>query len=262
MRQFFCKFFSVVLILLLSSFSKAEDKQIAELFLQQKIEGTLVLSSLKSKQVFIHNDLRAKHRFIPASTFKIPNTLIALEEKAASGKTELFRWNGTDYGIPDWNRDQTLESAFKVSCVWCFQELARRVGPTKYQSYLRKIDYGKLGSSFETTMFWLDGSLTISALEQIKFLKKVYERLFPFSKASYDTLQEIMVVERNPSFTLRAKTGWATPSKKSIGWYVGYVETPDEVWFFALNLDVRTKDDLALRQQLVREALKIKKIIQ
>ena len=163
---------------------------------------------------------------------------------------------------PDWNRDQTLESAFKVSCVWCFQELARRVGAEKYRDYIRKSAYGALREPFQETTFWLDGSLEISAMEQVEFLKKVYLRSLPFSPSSYDTLREIMVVEQTPTFTIRAKTGWGTRATPQVGWYVGYVETANDVWFFAANLEVRDKADLALRKTLTREALQAKGIIE
>ena len=189
------------------------------------------------------------------------NTLIALEEKAISGKDEVLKWDGQIYDFPDWNHDQTLESAFKVSCVWCFQELARRVGAEKYRSYLRKTSYGTLREPFNETTFWLDGSLQISAIEQINFLKKVYLRQLPFSVHTYETLRQVMLVEQTPSYSIRAKTGWATRVKPPVGWYVGYIETPKEVWFFATNIAVRKKEDLPLRQQLTRDALQAKGII-
>ena len=111
-----------------ASFRNAEDLAISKLFTQKGVDGTVVISSLKSGQTFIHNDARANQRFSPASTFKVMNTLIALEEKAIVGKDDVFKWDGHVYDLPNWNRDQTLASAFKVSCVWCYQELARRIG--------------------------------------------------------------------------------------------------------------------------------------
>lgn len=251
----------IVFCLLFTSHAVAEDRAIAKLFAQSGIDGTTVISSLHSGRTFTHNDARAKHRFSPASTFKIPNTLIALEEKAISGKDSVFKWDGHNYKLPDWNHDQTLESAFKVSCVWCFQELARRVGPQDYRNYLQKLPYGELREPFEPTTFWLDGSLEISAIEQLEFLKKVYRHTLPFGAPSYATLREIMLVEKTPAHTIRAKTGWATAVKPQVGWYVGYIETANEVWFFATNLEIRDEKDLPLRQKLTREALQAKGII-
>jgi len=255
------KLFIAFFVFLFSVQAVAEDQAIAKLFAQRGIDGTIVISSLHSGQTFIHNDPRANRRFTPASTFKIPNTLISLEEKAISGKGDLLKWDGHTYDFPDWNRDQTLESAFKVSCVWCFQELARRVGIEKYRGYLRKSAYGELREPFEVTTFWLDGSLEISAMEQVEFLKKVFQRSLPFSPSSYETLRQVMMVEQTPAFTMRAKTGWSGKPKQ-IGWYVGYVETSSDVWFFATNFAVSDKKDLPLRQELTCEALKTKGIIE
>ncbi len=262
MHKHMCRFFITFFVSLFSVQAVAEDQAIAKLFAQRGIDGTIVISSLHSGQTFIHNDPRANHRFTPASTFKILNTLISLEERAISGKDEVLKWDGRTHDFPDWNRDQTLESAFKVSCVWCFQELARRVGAEKYRNYLRESAYGELRESFEEATFWLDGSLEISAIEQVDFLKKVYQRSLPFSPSSYETLRQIMLVEQTPAFTMRAKTGWAARVKPQVGWYVGYVETSKDVWFFATNLGVRDERDLPLRQKLTREALQTKGVIE
>jgi beta-lactamase class D len=256
------KLFITFLAFILSVPAAAEDQSLARLFALQGIVGTIVISSLHSGQTYIHNNSRANRRFSPASTFKILNTLISLEEKAISGKDDALSWDGHLYDYPEWNRDQTLESAFKVSCVWCFQELAGRVGAENYRIYLRKSAYGELREPFEETTFWLDGSLRISAIEQVNFLRHVYQRALPFSSSSYETLQDIMLVEQTPAFTVRAKTGWATREAPQVGWYVGYVETLNDVWFFATNMIVRGEKDLPLRQKLTREALQIKRIME
>ena len=259
--QLMLKLSIACLFLIVSLPAAAEDTVLAELFLQKGMEGTIVMSSLHSGQTFIHNDVRAHQRFSTASTFKILNTLISLEERAIASKDDVLKWDGHVYEFPDWNHDQTLETAFKVSCVWCFQSLARRVGAEKYRHYLHETAYGALQEPFDETTFWLDGSLQISALEQVNFLKNVYLRELPFSTMSYDTLQHIMRVENTMGYTLWAKTGWATRVQPQVGWYVGYVETPQDVWFFATNLDVRDQTALPLRQSLTRAALQAKGII-
>jgi len=240
----------------------AEDRALAMLFTNQSIEGTIVISSLNTGQTFIHNDSRANQRYSTASTFKILNTLIALEEKIISGKEDTFKWDGQIYSIPSWNQDQTLESAFKVSCVWCFQALARQVGSLKYINYIKESNYGELTKPFKETTFWLDGSLQISAIEQVEFLKKVCQRSLPFNSASYETLREIMLIEKTSAYSLWAKSGWATKMKPQIGWYIGYIETPGDVWLFAMNIETKNNKDLPLRQKLVYEALKAKGIIE
>ncbi len=252
----------VFLAFLLSLPAAAEDQALARLFARHGVDGTMVIASLYSGQTFIHNGPRASRRFPAASTFKILNTLIALEEHAISGKSAVLKWDGHRYDLPDWNRDQTLESAFRVSCVWCFQELARRVGAEKYRTYLHRSAYGALHEPFEVTTFWLDGALEISAIEQVAFLRQVYQRTLPFSASSYDALRQIMLVEQTPAFTLRAKTGWATRIEPHVGWQVGYVEVPGDVWFFAMNIEARDEKALPLRQQLTRAALQLKGVIE
>ncbi|MEW4083027.1 penicillin-binding transpeptidase domain-containing protein, partial [Klebsiella pneumoniae] len=46
-----------------------------------------------------------------------------------------------------------------------------------------------------------------------------------------------------------------------IGWWVGWVELDDNVWFFAMNMDMPTSDGLGLRQAITKEVLKQEKII-
>ena len=255
------KILIVISALLWSMPALAEDPALAELFSQQGVQGTIVMSSLNGGKTFIHNDLRAGQRFSPASTFKIPNTLIALEEKALAGKDAIFKWDGHLHDVATWNHDQTLTSAFQVSCVWCFQELARRVGAEKYQQYLRDLNYGEWREPFVATTFWLDGSLQISALEQVNFLRRVYRRELPLSDPAYETLKHIMLVEEGNTYTLWAKTGWAARVTPPVGWYVGYVETPTDVWVFATNIELRDEKDLERRQKLTRSALQVKGVI-
>ncbi|MBX7133824.1 MAG: class D beta-lactamase [Fimbriimonadaceae bacterium] len=248
-------------LLLVPVIASAEDQELAGLFSQVGVKGTIIIAPLQGAGVFVHDEQRSRQRFPVASTFKILNTLIALEEGAISDGDEL-RWDGISREIADWNHNQTLESAFRTSCVWCFQDLARKVGATKYESYLSAVAYGELKRPFEETRFWLDGSLKASAAEQVTLLKQIYHRSLPFRNSSYETLRRIMLVEQTAQYSIRAKTGWATSTYPQIGWYVGYVETTKGNWFFALNLDVRTQSELPLRQKITRDALHAKGIIQ
>ncbi|OWW18062.1 class D beta-lactamase [Noviherbaspirillum denitrificans] len=249
-------------LLLATPVARAEDAVLAGLFTQAGVKGTIVITPLEGGEAFTHEDQRSGERVPVASTFKILNTLIGLEEQAISDSDE-FKWDGISREIADWNHDQTLDSAFRTSCVWCFQHIARRVGAAKYEKYLTAITYGELKRPFEETTFWLDGSLKASATEQVDLLKQIYRRSLPFRSSSYDTLRRIMLVDQTPQYAIRAKTGWATSVSPQVGWYVGYVETKEKgTWFFALNLDAASQDALPLRQKITREALQAKGIIQ
>lgn len=235
----------------------AEDSNIENIFNSKNINGTIIIQSIDGSKTYTHNEKRANTRFVPASTFKIPNTLITLEEGAVADEKEFIKWDGMDKGLPAWNKDQSIEIAFPASCVWFYQELAKRVGKDKYKSHLGKIKYGNEQAGPTITRFWLDGDLKISATEQITFLKKLYAMEYPFRSSSYELLRKLMVVEQTHAYTIRAKTGWA----QRVGWFVGYVESDDKVWFFATNIEVKKPEDLRLRQEVTIDALKLKGII-
>lgn len=240
-----------------------EDRELGAVFAKAGLEGTMVIESLDGRRRYLHHSERAARPLPVASTFKIFNTLIALEEGVVTGPESTFKWDGAVHSFPDWNRDQTLRSAFRVSCVWCYQELARRIGPDRYLTHLRRAGYGNLRAPFELTRFWLDGTLRVSAHQQVAFLRRVVKRDLPYRSSSYEGLREVMLQDQGPkvAYKIAAKTGWSTILTPGIGWYVGYVETPGGVWLFALNIDIRTEADLPRRIELARAALQAKAIL-
>ncbi|MFO1469528.1 MAG: class D beta-lactamase [Turneriella sp.] len=240
----------------------AQPAKLRLLYVQQHgLKATVVIENARSGKRTIFNSQRAAARFSPASTFKIANTLILLEEKALRDADETLPWNGTRYDFPDWNRDQNLRSAFRVSCVWFYQQLARRVPEARYRAYLRQLRFGNATMGKEVDNFWLDGSLKISALEQLAVLRGIYERRFAFSQANYDTLREVMLAGKTEQYSLYAKTGWAARMNPQVGWYVGYIERGGDIWFFVLNLDVAGPADLEHRKKLLYAALAEMQII-
>ncbi|KUJ75212.1 class D beta-lactamase [Thiomicrospira sp. XS5] len=242
--------------------ANADDSVIAKLFAQENVEGTMVIESLKTGQTFVHNDARAKQLFSPASTFKVLNTLIAVQDGVVQNDRTVFKWDGHHYSVAQWNHDQTLDSAFKVSCVWCYQQIARKVGIDAYKRYIKQTDYGHLQNEFDVTTFWLDeGSLEISAFEQVDFLKKLVRHQLPFNEKAYDTLQTIMLMKKTPAYSLWAKTGWAARVQPNVGWYIGYVKTAQDTWLFAMNMRLDDKAQLPLRQKLTLEVLSAKGLI-
>lgn len=240
--------------------NQTEEKDISKIFDKYNVDGTLVLSSLNGTE-YAYNINRSKTNYLPASTFKIVNTLIALNENAIKNENEILKWDQKDKGYAEWNKDQTLNTAFRSSCIWFYQELAKRIGNKQYLHYLKRLDYGnnKTGDNIET--FWLDGDLRISAQEQILVLKNIYSQHYSFKKEHYATLKNIMKDENSSDYELYAKTGFVTSTNPQIGWYVGYIITAKHTWFFALNMDIKTQKDLPLRKTIVIEALKEKGII-
>ena len=248
--------FKIFFLILLSINLFAWDKEVEEVFKKYKVEGTIVIESLNKKKINIYNDKRASELFSPASTFKIPHSLIALNEGIVK-KDSVIVWDKKIREYESWNKDQILLTAFKSSCVWCYQEFASKIGVEKYKKYLKELNYGNKKIGDDVTRFWLDESLEITTFEQIKFLKRFYTNNLPFKIEDINLLKEIMIDEKNENYIIRAKTGW----EWKYGWYVGYVETKDDVWFFSTNIDTKSKDDLQKRKAITLEVLKIKGII-
>ena len=112
----------------------------------------------------------------------------------------------------------------------------------------------RVRSAEDIDSFWLTGDLRITPEDQIQFLKRLYRNELPFSETTLATVKDIMIVEQTPDYIIRAKTGWATQS--DIGWYVGYVEQDENVYFFATNIDVPNSDYLSARLEVTRRTLK------
>jgi len=246
------KFILFIVASSLTFTAMADDSAIAKLFEEHGLNGTIVISSIRNDKTIVYNEERAGTRFAPASSFKVFNTLIALEVGAIKDKSDTLKWDGTHYAFQDWNHDQTLESAYKVSCVWCYQQLARRVGIKEYRHYIDAAHYGILDQNFDLTNFWLNGNLTISAIEQISFLKKAYLHQLPFSAQTYATWKDVTLTEHTDQYKLYGKTGWAARLTPQIGWYIGYLETTNDVWAFAMNITLRKDEDLPLRQKITK----------
>ena len=111
------------------------------------------------------------------------------------------------------------------------------------QYYITLNHYGNENISGGIDRFWLDGELRISADEQIEFLKKIFRNEVKFSQRSIDILKKIMIYEKTDQYIIRAKTGWALRVKDQVGWFVGYVEKEDNVYFFALNIQTEKPEE-------------------
>jgi len=221
---------------------------------------TLVIKRLSDKKVWINNMERAQTRHIPASTSKIPHTLIALETKVAVPDT-LFKWDEQERTFKSWNQDQTLTQAFQRSAVWVYQDIVGGLGFEAMTSWLTQFNYGNraIGSPENITRFWLTGPLKISALEQVNFLIQLAKKNLPLSPETYEMAWPIFINETSNSHTLYAKTGWMyDEAAMDIGWFVGWVEAhaQSEIYVFALNMDMPEQDDQKKRKPIVMEALK------
>ncbi len=216
-------------------------------------QGTIVVLDERGAAPLagVHAAERAGRRLSPASTFKIPHSLFALDAGVVRDEFQTFRWDGTVRGVPAWNADQDLRSAFRNSAVWVYEGFAREIGLAREQAYLQKIRYGNQ-SVAGPMPFWVDGELAVSAQEQIALLRALQRNELPFSIAHQRLVKDLMVSEAGRDWVLRAKSGWSG----RVGWWVGWIEWPAGPVFFALNIDTPGRlADLPKRIDITRSVL-------
>lgn len=208
-------------------------KNLAKHFGHFNVKGTFVLYDANNSKFIYANKDDASTGYIPASTFKICNSLIGLETGVIQDESFTLPWDGVKRQIPAWNRDHDLKSAFNNSTVWYYQEVARRIGGEKMKHFLDTVKYGNADTSGGIDKFWLSGGLRISPEQQIDFLRRLHDNALPFSQRSMDIVKNIMIMKDTLGYVMRAKTGWGIIDNENIGWYVGYAETSGNVYYFA-----------------------------
>jgi len=217
--------------------------------------GTIVIADERANAgiTSVYDDKRARKRYSPASTFKIPHTLFALDAGVVRDEFQTFRWDGIARSFAAHNQDQDLRSAMRTSAVWVYQGFAKEIGEDRARGYLAKLNYGNADPAVEQGDYWIDGKLAISAYEQIGFLKNLYRNALPFRTDHQRLVKDIMIVEAGRDWILRAKTGW----EGRMGWWVGWVERPAGPVFFALNIDTPDRmADLHKREAIGRAVLR------
>lgn len=198
------------------------------------------MTSCSSGECVRFNPVGCSEKLPPCSTFKIWNTLIALENGLiASPGDPFYKWDGEIRSIPDWNRDLNLKEAFRVSCVPAFQDLARKIGPERMKDWIGKIGYGDQDISAGIDVFWLPAAgrktILISPEEQARLIVSLVTGKLPFSGKSLSVLKEIMIVKKTDHGILYGKTGSAVndSGRYVMGWFVGYVENNGETYAFS-----------------------------
>lgn len=209
------------------------DDSLKKYFDEYKVDGCFTLFNNTDGNVTVYNMSLDTARFLPASTFKIVNSLIGLEIGKITDENMVIPWDGVNRKIYDWNKDLTMTDAFKLSSVPYYQEVARRIGRDTMQQWIDSLHYGNgiIGSRVDS--FWLDNSLKISPDEQLGLVKRLYFDQLPFQKRTQQILRNVMVQEENTLYSLSYKTGWGVDEKNnSIGWIVGWIEENRHPYFF------------------------------
>jgi beta-lactamase class D len=236
--KLFLRIFLFVLVIDFSACKRSSEIEVKDDFRkyyrQNQLEGCFTLYDLKRDRYIFCNKQQAEQGFIPSSTFKICNTLIGLETgvvKDGNSNLSIDSTNKTD--SVEEPHTQTLKSAFQSSTIGYYQELARRIGQERMKYWLDKAEYGNRDMTGGIDQFWLTGGLRISPLQQVDFLKRLYTNKLPFSDRSMNEVKNIMLMTDTTNFVLHGKTGWGEQDNTDIGWFVGYVETHNNVYIFA-----------------------------
>jgi beta-lactamase class D len=227
-------------------------------------EGIFLLYDLKANKLVEYKGLSKDTMLIPASTFKIPNSLIGLETGVVKDELTEIKWNGTTYQNQAWNKDQNLREAFQNSTVWYFQELARKIGEKHMKKFLAQFNYGNQSTGGGIDKFWLSGDLRISPLQQLEFLKGLWNEELKVSKKTTKTMKKVFLVEKKGESMLYAKTGWGFTDGSDIGWYMGVVENQKSTYLFVhamVSKDSRLELFGEARKSIARKILADNSII-
>ncbi len=239
-------------------------KSLQKYFTDEGTVGAFAAFRADDQQVIASDNSRARDPVLPASTFKIPNSVIALETGVvADPDKDVFKWDGVTRSIAEWNKDHTLRTAIAVSAVPVYQEIARRIGAARMQKYVDAFEYGNGDIGGGIDRFWLTGGLRISPLQQVAFVDRLRRGVLPVSKRAQELTRDILPVTKVGDSVIRAKTGLIGVDDKtavdgvkaSIGWLVGWAEKGSAQTVFALNLDIREPKHTASRIKIAQQCL-------
>jgi len=220
--------------------------------------GTILVHDLNGGSFVAGHGERIDRPLLPASTFKIFSSLVALETGVIEGPDSIIKWDGVTHSRAVLNQDLPLRQAFRVSAVPHYQDLVRRIGHERMEQFIDRAGYGNRDISGGIDRFWLSGGLRITPREQVAFLGRLYRNELPFSRTTLDAVRDMMVTDRGDGYTIRAKTGWAAPpGEGNTGWWVGWVERGDSVQVFATVLESQEAGDSfgPAREAVTRQVL-------
>ena len=228
----------------------SSDESLKKYFDENKVNGTFALLNNGSGEFTVYNLKRYRDSaYLPASTFKIVNSLIGLQTGKIVNDSMAIPWDGITRNVPEWNKDLNMIEAFKVSSLPYYQEVARRIGKADMQFWLDSLQYGgskakglyKISNNLDS--FWLDNSLKITADQNLGLVKKLYFDELPFFKLYQTKVKNAMLQESNSNYNLAYKTGWGTTAEGyALGWIVGWIEENKHPYFFVLNIDSPDKN--------------------
>ncbi len=204
--------------------------------------GSFALYDLRENSWQLYNREGCQERIPPNSTYKIYSALCALENGIITPSKNNLSWDGVPYSIDAWNQNQSLKTAMQNSVNWYFNLLDEKSGYGHMAQFFHKIHYGNEDLSSGLNRYWLESSLKISPVEQTKLLKQTFTNELGFNEENIQSVKSSLLISSNGIVSLYGKTGTGNVNgKNTSGWFIGFVETPDNTFFFACN--IQSDDD-------------------
>jgi len=236
------------------------DNSLKHFFDENKVNGTFAIFNNGTGEFTVYNLKRYRDSaFLPASTFKIVNSLVGLQTGKITNDSMIIKWDGVVRQDTEWNKDLTMYKAFRVSAVPYYQEIARRIGRDTMQFWLDSISYGTKKITTRIDTFWLDNSLKITPDEQLGLVKRLYFHQLPFFDTYEDIVKRAMLFEDDANYKLSYKTGWGEGENgNQLAWIVGWIEENKHPYFFVLNFESTdaNADIPAIRMKMLKGILR------
>lgn len=238
-----------------------QQVEIKKLFDQAHTQGVIIIDSNNKITAYGNSLIRAQTYYIPASTFKILNALIGLENNKATPDT-IFKWDGKKHFMSSWEKDMTLAEAMRLSAVPVYQELARRTGLSLMQKEVKRVHFGNENIGHQVDNFWLLGPLKVTPVQEAQFAYQLAHLQLPFKKQVQNEIKKMLLIDEKDGNKIYAKSGWGMDITPQVGWLTGWVEkTNGEKIAFSLNLEMKPELPPSLRRDLIDKSLKILEIL-
>jgi len=201
----------------------------ARYYSQYRLSGNFVMYDLKRDKYIYYNRDQAQQAYPPGATFKLFLSLLGFETGNISNQ-------GVDGDSPiktSWNQEHVSRDTYQNTTTRFYDDLTHKIGEPRIKSWMDKVQYGNADTTGGIPGFWQTGGLKISSDGQVVFLRKLYEHKLPFSEVNMEKVKAMMAITDTNGYSVKGKTGWAEQDNQDIGWFIGFVETKSDTFFFA-----------------------------
>jgi beta-lactamase class D len=207
-------------------------------------------------------------RASPGATFNTPLALIGYDSGLLLDEfNPVWDWQeGMDSTPPD--RRRVDPTAWQKNDVrWYGVDIANRLGPEKFSSYVKRLGFGNTssatapGTTPKGMSDWLANALQISPVEQVGFLRRLMSNNLPFARDAQTKTRAIMpVFDAAEAWSVHGTAGTGNlkgddgkpDPTRPFGWFVGWAEREGQHIVFA-RLRVNDKASERPMGEVVRE---------